>query len=181
MHDTQRLALHATIYTWAADQTPPGWVLDLGCEYGFGSLLIAQTNPKLQVLGMDLDLAAIQYSQHLSFHASIPCLNADAANLPIAAGSLSGIYLINLLHWVREPGRVLSEVQRALKIGGIAVISIPLMGAGELVQELKTEIEARFSRVTFPQEIYGQIPSYPPQSFLIDQQHCTWIALCRKG
>lgn len=188
LHDTQHLALHATIYTWAAAQTPSGCVLDLGCEYGFGSLLVTQTNPGLKVQGMDLDLASIQYTQNLPFGTRVPRINADAHNLPVAAESFSGIYLINILHLVREPGRVLAEVKRGLITGGIAVISIPLKNPGEsrstgseLSQELELELKAQFALVTYPQEIYGKIPSFPPQSFPLDQQRSVWIALCRKG
>ena len=185
LQNTKRLALHATIYTWAASQTPPGWVLDLGCEYGFGSLLIAQTNPKLQVLGMDLYLASVQYAQQLPFDTKIPLVNADAAHLPVATETFSGIYLINLLHLVKEPGRVLSEVQRALRSGGVAMIGIHLdenrSSTLKLVQQLELEIETRFAQVTYPQEIYGQIPSFPSQSFVINQEDSTWVALCRKG
>jgi len=188
MHSTKRLALQATIYTWAAGQTPPGRVLDLGCEYGFGSLLITETNPELQVLGVDLDLTAIQYSQNIPFKERIPRVNADAFKLPIATDSLRGVYLVNLLHLVKEPGSVLLEVRRALKAGGVAIMSIPWGDPGEtglsssrFIQDLELEINALFSQVMYPQEIYGQIPSFPPQSFPISQQDLTWVAFCRKG
>ena len=181
LHESRQLALHAAVYTWAAGQTPSGWVLDLGCEYGFGSLLIAQSNPKLRVLGIDLDLIAIQYTQQLSFSARIARVNADASHLPLGSECFSGIYLINLLHLVRDPIRVLSEVQRALKVGGIIVVSIPLPDAGEFIPVLESEIKARFSRVISPQEIDGQIPSFAPQTFLLNQQDSLWIALCQKG
>jgi SAM-dependent methyltransferase len=188
MHSTERLALHATIYTWAAGQTPPGRVLDLGCEYGFGSLLITETNPELQVLGVDLDLTAIQYSRNIPFKERIPRVNADAFKLPIATDSLSGVYLVNLLHLVKEPGSVLLEVRRALKAGGVAIMSIPRGDPGEtglssfrFIQDLELEINALFSQVMYPQEIYGQIPSFPPQFFPISQQDLTWVAFCRKG
>jgi SAM-dependent methyltransferase len=187
IHDAQRLALHATIYTWAADQTPPGWVLDLGCEYGFGSLLLAETNPMLQVLGLDLDLAALQYSQNLLINPGRYQLNADASMLPIASESLSGAYLINILHMVKEPGQVLSEVRRTLKAGGVAIISIPGedpgktgVGSSRLIQDLEAELRELFFQVMYPQEIYGQIPSFPPKSFPIGQQASSWVACCWK-
>jgi SAM-dependent methyltransferase len=187
LHDTERLALHAILYTWAAGQTLPGRVIDLGCEYGFGSLLLAETNPMLQVLGLDLDLAALQYSQNLLINPGHYQVNADASKLPIASQSLSGAYLINLLHMVKEPGRVLSEVRRTLKVGGVAIISIPGEDPGKtglsslrLIQDLEFELNELFSQVVYPQEIYGQIPSFPPQSFPIGQQDSSWVACCRK-
>lgn len=188
LHNTQRLALHASIYTWAAEETPPGWVLDVGCEYGFGSLLIAQTNTRLQVLDLDIDLAAVQYTQHFPLQVRGPRVNADASDLPVVSEGFTGIYLINLLHMVKEPGRILSEVKRALKPGGVAVISIPVEGPGEttsgrskLIQEVQSEIKRLFSVVIYPQKILGRIPSFSPQSLLLDQHNSIWITLCRKG
>jgi SAM-dependent methyltransferase len=187
LHNTERLALHATIYTWAAGQTPPGRVLDLGCEYGFGSLLIAETNPTLQVLGLDLDLTAIRYTQNIPSEDRIPRVNADASKLPIASESFSGVYLINLLHMVEDPCSVLSEVRRALMVGGVAIISIPREDPGEVeycrsrfIRDLESEIHTLFSHVIYPYEICGQIPSFPARSFLVNQQVSSWIALCRK-
>lgn len=187
LHQAERLALHAVIYTWAATQTSAGQVLDLGCEYGFGGQLIKATNPTLQVLGLDLDMAAIQYSQNLPFTYWISRINADAASLPIASETLTGVYLINLLHLVKEPGIVLSEVRRTLKAGGVAIMSITWRDAGTIdsnrsrfVQRLETEIGLLFSQAVYPKEISGQIPSYPSQSFQIDQRDGAWIALCRK-
>lgn len=188
LHNTQLLALHASIYTWAAEETAPGWVLDVGCEYGFGGLLIAQANTKLQVLELDIDLAAVQYTQHFPFQIRGPRVNADASDLPVVTEGFTGIYLINLLHMVKEPIRILSEVKRALKPGGVAVLSIPLESPSEptsdsskLIQEVQSEINRSFSVVIYPQEIHGHIPSFPPQSFLLDQHNSIWIALCRKG
>jgi SAM-dependent methyltransferase len=186
MHATKRLALHATIYTWAAVQLQPGWVLDLGCEYGFGSLLIAETNPGLQVLGMDLDFSALGYSQGLPAMSNISRVNASGYKLPIASESFSGIYLINLLHLVDDPVPVLSEASRALKPGGAAIVSIPLEGSGEarhssrLIERLELEIKDLFSEVIYPKKITGQLPSYKLRTFLLDEQAMTWIAFCRK-
>jgi SAM-dependent methyltransferase len=188
LHASQRLALHASIYTWAAEETPPGWVLDVGCEYGFGSLLIAQANTRLQVLELDIDLAAVQYTQHFPFRIRGPRVNADASDLPLVTEGFTGIYLINLLHLVKEPIHILTEVKRALRPGGVAVLSVPLeglskttCGSSKLIQEVESEINRLFSVVIYPREIHGHVPSFPPQSFRLDQHKSIWIALCRKG
>ena len=188
LNDTERLALHATIYTWAAEQMRPGWVLDLGCEYGFGSLLIAETNPNLQVLGMDLDFSALGYSQDVPCKEKIPWVNASGHKLPIASESFSGVYLINLLHLVEDTAAVLSEARRALKSEGVAILSIPQNDSQEtgqsrspLIKQLELEINDLFSEVIYPNKICGQLPSFPPQTFLLDQQASIWIAFCRKN
>lgn len=188
MHDTERLALHATIYTWAARQIQPGWVLDLACEYGIGSLLIAETNPKLSVLGMDLDLPALGYSLGIPDKKKIPWVNASGYKLPIASESLTGICLINLLHLVENTTAVMLEASRTLKPGGVAVLSLPQADSWEkgqsrspLIKQLSLEMECLFSEVIYPNEIYGQLPSYPPQTFVLEKLVSPWIAFCRKN
>lgn len=184
LHDDDRLALHSTIYTWPAAQMQDGWVLDLGCEYGIGSLLIAESNPKLQVFGLDVDLPALRYSQRESSGGSIPWVNADASALPLASESLSGIYLINLLNLVEEPARILSEVWRTLKPAGIAVIGVPREADRPAdradTQQLAAEIEALFAEVLYPEAISGTIPSFPSRSFRLNEPTSPWIAICRK-
>jgi SAM-dependent methyltransferase len=188
LHESPRLALHATIYTSLAGQISPGWVLDLGCEYGLGSLLVAETNPKLHVLGMDVDLPALCYSFGGPADGGIPRVNADAYRLPLASESVAGVYVVNLLHMVQESGGIVSEVWRVLKSGGIGIISIP--GEDGLadgpcglrsVEQLAPRIEALFAEVIYPVEICGRIPSFPSQSFRLNQPTSPWIALCRKG
>jgi ubiquinone/menaquinone biosynthesis C-methylase UbiE len=188
LHGTERLALHAAIYTWTAAQLRPGWVLDLGCEYGFGSLLMAEANPGLQVLGADLDLAMLGYSEGLSFKDGFPWVNAGAHELPVASSSLAGVCLMNLLHLVESPDLVLSEVWRVLKPGGLAVLSIPRPASGETAQDtslciewLDALINVLFSEVTYPVKICGQLPSFPPQTFQLGQQASVWLACCHKN
>ena len=187
LHNTERLAFHATLYAWAAAQIPSGRVLDLGCEYGFGTMLMAKTNAHLQVFGLDLDLAAMQYSRNIPCLQRIPRVNAEASLLPVASESLSGVFLINILHLVEEAGAILSEVRRVLRVGGAAIMSIPgedLEGneynRHRLTQKLEFELQALFSQVMYPDTICGSIPSFPPQGFRVDQQTSTWIAFCQK-
>jgi len=163
----------------------PGWVLDLGCEYGFGSLLVAETNPRLQVLAVDHDFSFLSYSRGLPVMESIPRVNASGYKLPIATGCLTGVYLVNLLHMVDDTAAVISETRRVLKSEGMAILSIPLDGSQEtdqsrhsLIRHLANEIKKQFSEVIFPKEICGNLPSFPPQSFLLDQHASTWIAIC---
>jgi SAM-dependent methyltransferase len=187
LHNSPHLTLHATLYTWAAENMQPGWVIDLGCEYGFGSLLIADINPKLRVLGMDLDFTALCYSQDMPGKEKIPWINANGFKLPIASGIISGVYLINLLHLTEEPGTMVSEVRRVLNSEGVAIVSIPQRDTREsnqhrsqFIDRLKKELTDQFPEVICPSSIRGRIPSFPPQSFNLDQADSTWTAICLK-
>lgn len=188
IHDTEKLAVHAALYTWPARQIQAGWVLDLGSEYGFGSLLITETNPELHTLGIDLDMAALRYSRTLPHNGRIWRVNANAFELPIASESLSGIYVISLLHMVETPCRVLFELWRSLKPGGIAIISIPWEELGESglrnshpLGQLALRIADLFSEVICPDQIHGELAGFPPELLALDQGASNWVAFCRKS
>jgi len=188
IYDSERLALHAALYTWPAGQIQPGWVLDLGSECGFGSALIAETNPNLQVLGIDLDLPALRYARTMTARQRALQVNASAFRLPVASESFSGIYAINLLHLLEEPCEALFEVWRTLKSGGAAIISVPWEDNGEAgpchswpLGQLALRIADLFSDVICPHEICGQLPSFPVQSFRLGEGASSWVALCRKN
>src|SRR5512139_1437855 len=88
LYDSERLALHAAMYTWPAARVPRGWVLDVGCEYGFGSVLINAANPALRVIGLDPDMPALNYSRDMLFGGSLRRLHGEGMHLPLASGSL---------------------------------------------------------------------------------------------
>jgi SAM-dependent methyltransferase len=187
LHHSPSLARHAALYTWAAQLISEGWVLDLGCEYGIGSLLIPETNPHLQVLGIDTDLSALSYGEGVPSKEKIAWVNANGNKLPIASGTFSGIYLINLLHLVEDTTTLLLETQRTLKSNGVAILSIPRNhsmeagpGKSPLIKQLEMELNGLFSEVIYPDEICGQIPSFSPQTYRIDQHPSIWVAVCRK-
>jgi ubiquinone/menaquinone biosynthesis C-methylase UbiE len=93
--------------------------------------------------------------------------------------SFTGIYVIHLLHLVQEPDRIVSEVRRALKPGGVAVVSAPRDEAMPDAH-LRSAMNGHFAEVLYPNEIRGQLPSYPARSFRMDGQASGWLALCRK-
>ncbi len=184
VHDDAWLALHAALYTWPAGFVLPGRVLDLGSEYGFGSLLISNGNRSLQVLSMDLDAAGLRYASGVSGKEKISRVNGDASRLPVASESFTGIYLIHLLHLVDNPERVVREAWRALKPAGVAIVSTPQDSSGnggQQVEALKSELNRRFSEVLYPDQIRGELPSFRPQDFRLDGQAPAWLAICRKN
>jgi ubiquinone/menaquinone biosynthesis C-methylase UbiE len=186
IHSSPRLAVHAAIYTWMAGQLPAGWVLDLGSEFGFGSLLISETNPSLHVIGVDVDLSALRYSRRTLFISRL--INADAHMLPFNSECLSGICLINLFNMLEEPDKVVSEVWRVLKPGGMAIVSIPAEGMcrhgqpdPQRSEQLVATLKSCFTEVITPEAIQGSLPSFPTETFFINQPASLMVAFCRKA
>lgn len=56
-----------------------------------------------------------------------PDLQADAAALPLAAGSMDAVVCAELLEHVPDPRRVLAEAARVLRPGGRLVLTVPFL------------------------------------------------------
>lgn len=188
IRNSDTLALHAAVYAWGAAAMLSGRVLDLGCEYCFGSAIITETNPRLRVVSVDIDFPALDFAGQFYRGHSLTRVNAGAERLPLPAHSFAGIFLINLLHLVDHPAEVISEVKRALAPGGVAVMSIPpepFFPAGisrrRVLDQVEGELFNVFYTVTYPMEITVSTPPYAGQVFSTNKAGEMWVAVCKKA
>jgi SAM-dependent methyltransferase len=84
-------------------------VLDLGAKDGRGKQ--ASAAPKVQYIAADLC-----YSQGID-------LLADAHALPLETGSIDAVFCVSVLMYCRNPFRVVDEIFRVLKPGGLIYLS----------------------------------------------------------
>jgi ubiquinone/menaquinone biosynthesis C-methylase UbiE len=185
LYSNESLALHAAMYAWPAARVPSGWVLDIGCECGVGSQLITESNPRLDVVGVDLDLTSLRYAHRTQVPAGRRQLHADGVQLPVASRSLACLFLINVLHLVQQPDAMLAEARRTLAPGGFVVVGLTreARSAGWLhgeqwLKRLSKQLEQLFGKVTFPQEITGRFASLPGRPFLLNRSSVPWLAIC---
>lgn len=113
----------------------PGVVADLGCGTGLlGRALRARDlrpDPLIQ-----LDLAPAMAHQAAALRT--PTLVGDAERLPLAAGRLDTVASSLTLQWCNDLDRVLGEVHRTLRPGGLFVAATVLEGTlGELARALE--------------------------------------------
>ncbi len=96
--------------------SPGNRILDIGCGHG-GTLHFLQ-GYGYQAIGFDLsfNILAGQKQNHNTFQ-------ADGLQIPLCSNSLDGIFLECALSVVKDPARVLSEVKRLLKPGGLFILS----------------------------------------------------------
>lgn len=102
---------------WVAE-IARGRVLDIGCAGGWARHTVSA---QCDYVGLDYPLTA------QGIYGTRPDVFADGASLPFHEDSFDTILLLEVLEHVAEPERVLSEIARVLKSGGILLLSMPFL------------------------------------------------------
>jgi glycosyltransferase involved in cell wall biosynthesis/2-polyprenyl-3-methyl-5-hydroxy-6-metoxy-1,4-benzoquinol methylase len=119
-------------------------VLDVGCAAGgLGAALKRRGPVEVEVLGIEANPDAARAARaHLD---EVVELDLDAVDaLPIADGSLDAIVCADVLEHLRDPGRVLALLARALAPGGTLVASIPNVRHANVLVPLLVEGRWRY-------------------------------------
>lgn len=93
-------------------------VLDLGC--GLGGYTVALQGRGAWVVSLDLSPASLA-----ALPAGVRPVCADAERPPFADGSFDLVFCASLIEHVAHPARMLSEIQRILRDGGLCYLSFP--------------------------------------------------------
>ena len=117
----------------------PNVVLDLGAGTGLASTALRTHFPQANIISVDLALPMLRHArskqvQHESAWQrlrrvvgvkppSSDWVAADAANLPLASGSVQLVFSNLMLQWCLPPDKVLSEVGRVLAPDGLFLFS----------------------------------------------------------
>lgn len=185
LQDDPLLVLHATIYAWSAELFEPGWVLDVGCEFGHGSALLSEVNPNLRVLGCDTNFQTLIFAKELITNPAVSFHQANASTLPLPDKSLSGICLFNLLHLVSNPVATLQEACRVLRDHQQMVVSLPLddnlpaeWREGSPADRLTELLVSIFESVIFPDQIAINSSILPSRRYRLGLQAPLLLAVC---
>ncbi len=95
-----------------------GRVLDLGC--GLGGYTIALQERGAWVVSLDLSPASLA-----ALPAGVRPVCADAEHLPFSDASFDLVFCASLIEHVAHPVRLLSDIQRVLRDGGLCYLSFP--------------------------------------------------------
>ena len=115
--------LVARYYQWFGPQAK--MILDLGC--GDGSLGRHKSDPTLEVVGIESNEKTLE--EAAAYERVIRC-DLEQLQLPLRDGLFDGVLAKDVLEHVQRPWKILKEVRRVMKPGGMLIVSVPLPHAG---------------------------------------------------
>lgn len=103
-------------------------LLEVGCGVGAQSAIILRRFPNLQLTGIDLNKKQLEEAQN--YLSTMPYAlgrykiqEMNAENMTFAANSFDGAFLCWILEHVKDPARILNEVRRVVRPGGVVYIT----------------------------------------------------------
>ncbi len=138
---------------------PASRVLDLGS--GRGGLVEQLAHPLEQVVGVDPDVASLREHRLVG---KLPLTAGLSGELPFVDGCFDMVFASWVLEHVMEPRKVLGEVGRVLRPGGVFVFITPnkrhpLIGLNRLINRFST-LQGRLVRRFYGRETADTFPAY---------------------
>ena len=117
------LALHLKRYVFAAEYCQGKDVLDAACGVGYGTAELARV--ATEVVGVDVDPAAIEYARQRYAGSNIRFEVMDVEALQFGAGSFDVVVSFETIEHVADRDAFLTEVARVLRPSGRFIVSTP--------------------------------------------------------
>lgn len=95
-------------------------LMDVGCGTG---VTLEEFGRLGWICGLDLSGRALAYTKKRD--PSLPVVQADLRNLPIASGSLDVVLAFDVIEHLDDDVAAAREIHRVLKPGGIAILNVP--------------------------------------------------------
>jgi ubiquinone/menaquinone biosynthesis C-methylase UbiE len=101
-----------------------GRILDIGCAAG-GEISLLQSRG-FSVVGIDLSPIMLDFAnRRFSSSGDVTFCRADIERLPFESGSMDHVVCLGVLEFVPDYSLALTEINRVLRPGGLAIFAIP--------------------------------------------------------
>ena len=120
-HDITIEHLHR--YALAKEFVQGKKVLDIACGEGYGSHLLAETAEMVQ--GVDIDESVIAKAKNKYSRNNLGFVAGSVEKIPFEAASFDVVVSFETLEHISAHDKMLAEIRRVLKAGGILLISTP--------------------------------------------------------
>lgn len=133
-----------------------GRIIDVGCGAGGATIVVAKAFSDAEVVGIDLSeplLATAEKSaQSANLSKRIIFEKADVQQIPFEENSFDVVINLNMVHFVEDPIKMLDEMERILKPGGILFIAdLRRSWLGSFEKEIKASLTLLEARNLFQQ------------------------------
>jgi len=118
---------HVARYRWTAPLADGADVLDAACGVGYGAHMLSRAGART-VTGIDAFAGAIIEAREQA-HAGLEFILGDLLDLPFADASFDLVVCFEAIEHIAEQDRLLDELKRVLRPGGVLAISTPVPGA----------------------------------------------------
>ena len=115
------LVIRMMEYRWAQPYCTGKKVMDLNCDKGSGSKLLAVTAS--EVLGVDTNHSAIEFAKKSVIPANVQFRLVVEGQLPFDDDSFDVVVAFNYLEGLYNPKEVFLKINRILKPGGVLIVS----------------------------------------------------------
>lgn len=143
----------------ALDVQPDDRVLELGCGPGHGLALLTARAPRGIVFGLDQSREMVTQARAANRAAvrsgGVRLLQSRFEQLPFPDRSMDKVLAVNVAYFWQDSGRVLNEVRRVLRPGGL--VSVYVTDAGTMCRWKFAEAETHrlFDLVSLGQTLYA--------------------------
>lgn len=138
------MARSSRAYEYALEHMPlpeGAQVLEIGAGQGFGAAWLSRRLPQAQIYSVDVSMDCLK-PERLEVGPHPPVfIQASATDLALASASMDAVFLVMTFHCLPQPQRVVREVARVLRPGGVLILADVdgrhwMKGPFELVEHL---------------------------------------------
>lgn len=123
--DRMILEMHNKRYNFAAKNLRGTNILDIACGSGYGSEILANSNKKIHITGVDKSKQAIKYARNIHSLKNLSFIKSDALKFRPKSGFDTIVSLETIEH-LPEPGKFIDHLIKILNHEGLVIASVPI-------------------------------------------------------